>query len=96
MSVWLRLHSSIKRCQSLPHRVRRDASSINTSPISPGIYLISRASRTVYETSLAGTFISSYRAYDETLFEGLANVVVDDNRKVIYVLSGNTILAFPG
>lgn len=73
-----------------------DALYLNTSPIAPGIYLISRADRTVYETSLAGTFINSYRAYDETLFEGLANVVADDNRNVIYVLSGNSILAFPG
>ena len=68
---------------------------LNIDPVSPGIYVVDRLDRTVYETSMAGTFINSYRTFDETLFAGLSDVVVDENRKVVYVLSGNSVLAFP-
>jgi hypothetical protein len=68
---------------------------LNTNPVSPGIYLTDRVSRTVFETSLAGTFINSYRAFDETQFDLISGVVIDENKRVIYVLSGNSILALP-
>lgn len=66
---------------------------LNTSPIAPGIYLINPANRTIYETTLAGTFINSYRAYDEDQFATLGNVVAGNNQEVIYALSGNSIFA---
>jgi hypothetical protein len=44
---------------------------------------------------MAGTFINSYRTFDETLFAGLSDIVVDENKKVVYVLSGNSVLGFP-
>lgn len=71
-----------------------EAMYFNTNPISQSIYFASRDTRTIYETSQAGTFFNSYRAYDEAQFAALSNVVADDNRQVIYALSGNAILAF--
>ena len=64
---------------------------VDTDPIGQAIYIINRASRTVYETSLAGSYSNSYRAYNEDDFASLANVVDDPNLGVIYVLSGNNI-----
>ncbi len=71
-----------------------DAMYLNTDPVAPAIYIVDRKTRTIFETSLAGTFINSYRTYDETLFAGLAGVAVDETRKIIYVLSGNSVLGF--
>ncbi len=71
-----------------------DAMFLNTDPVAPAIYIADRESRTIFETSLAGTFINSYRTYDETLFAGLAGVAVDETRKIVYVLSGNSVLGF--
>ena len=71
-----------------------DAMYLNTNPVAPGIYMVDRQSRTVHETSLAGTFISSFRTYNEDLFAGLADAVVDESKRIIYVLSGNAVLGF--
>jgi hypothetical protein len=72
-----------------------DSMFLNSNPISPGIYMVSRINKTIYETTLAGTFVSSYRAFDEEQFASLTNVVADESRQVVYTLSGNSILAFP-
>ncbi|MDD9955784.1 MAG: hypothetical protein OXP68_06140 [Anaerolineaceae bacterium] len=71
-----------------------DAMFLNTDPVAPAIYIVDRESRTIFETSLAGTFINSYRTFDETLFASLAGIAVDENRNLMYVLSGNSVLAF--
>lgn len=71
-----------------------DAFFLNSNPIAQGMAFVSRATRTVYETTLAGTFINSFRAYDESLFVQLSDVVVDSNRQIIYTVSGNSILSF--
>jgi hypothetical protein len=68
---------------------------LNTNPVSPGIFLVDRTGRTVFETSMAGTFINSFRTYDERQFDLLSDVAVDEAKRVVYVLSGNSILAFP-
>jgi hypothetical protein len=67
---------------------------LNTDPIAQGLYLVSQANRTIYETTLAGTFIAAYRANEEDLFDSVSDVVVDVNLGMIYALSGNSILAF--
>jgi hypothetical protein len=72
-----------------------NAMHLNTNPVSPGIYLINRPDRTVFETTQAGTFIASYRTFDESQFDLLTDIVADENKRIIYVTSGNTILAFP-
>jgi hypothetical protein len=65
---------------------------LNTSPIAPGIYLVNPNNRTIYETTLAGTFINSYRTYDEDQFAALTNVIAGNTQEVVYALSGNSIL----
>jgi hypothetical protein len=67
---------------------------LNSSLVFPGIYLVSQANGTIYETTLAGTFSNSYRAFEEDQFAGLTNVVADESKGVVYALSGNSILAF--
>ena len=67
---------------------------LNTNPIAQGLYFSERDQRTVFETTMAGTFIRAYRADNDNLFAQLANVVADTNQGVIYALSGNSVLAF--
>lgn len=74
--------------------VSADALFLNRDPIGQALYMVSRNSRTVYETSLAGTFFNSYRAENESDFAGLSGVVADANQQVIYVLSGNSLFVF--
>jgi len=68
---------------------------LNPNPTSQGVYLIEQDQRTIFETTMAGTFINAYRAEDETLFASLNNVIVNSNQNVIYALSGNSIFGFP-
>lgn len=67
---------------------------LDNNPIAPELYIVSQSNRTVYETTLAGTFIAAYRTYDENQFASVANVVADVSQGAIYVVSGNSILAF--
>ena len=43
---------------------------------------------------LTNTFINSYRASDEELFGQISNVYADSDQQIVYVLSGNSLLAF--
>ncbi len=72
-----------------------DAMYLNTNPIAQGLYFAERDKRTIFETTMAGTFINAYRADNDDLFTLLSNVVADTNQGVIYALSGNSIFAFP-
>lgn len=67
---------------------------LNDDPIDTGFYFVSRPTRTIYETTAAGTFRAAYRMQDETLFERITHVVADAGEGIVYVSSGNTILAF--
>ena len=67
---------------------------LNDNPIDTGFYFVSRPSRTIYETTAAGTFRAAYRIDNEKLFERLTDVVADSEQGIIYAASGNTILAF--
>jgi len=71
-----------------------EAMFLNRNPIAQGLLVVDRAQRTVYETTLGGTFIAAYRPQDETMFATVADAVVDDARRVVYAISGNAILAF--
>ncbi|MDX2160892.1 MAG: hypothetical protein SF162_06160 [bacterium] len=66
----------------------------STNPIAQSLYFISRRDRTIYETTFSGTFMQSYRAFDESLFTSLADVAVDVNRGILYAVSGNSLFAF--
>lgn len=66
---------------------------LNDSPISPGFLLVSQPSRTIYETTSAGTFQNAFRIFDEDLFALLEHATVDPGQGVIYAASGNAIFA---
>jgi hypothetical protein len=67
---------------------------LNTNPLLPGLYIANRETRTVYETLLGGTFVHSFRAQTETYFDSLADVIFNNDQKLIYALSGNSVFAF--
>jgi len=71
-----------------------DAFYLNTNPLQPGLYIVSRELQAVYETLLGGTFVHNFRATNETYFESIADVVYSNDQKVIYALSGNSVFAF--
>ena len=67
---------------------------LSSNPIAQSLYFVSRTDRTIYETTFSGTFVRSYRAFDETLFTSVADVAVDVNRGLMYAVSGNSVFAF--
>ncbi len=67
---------------------------LNLNPIAQGLYFVNREAKSVYETTMAGTFINNYRASDEELFAQISNVYADSDQQIVYVLSGNSLLAF--
>jgi hypothetical protein len=75
------------------HVVTAQAMFLNDSPIDTGFYFASRPSRTIYETTAAGTWVATYRAGNEALFELLNDVAVDAEQGIIYAASGNSIFA---
>jgi hypothetical protein len=68
---------------------------LNTDPLFPSLFLLDRANRTVFETSQAGSFFSSFRAFDETQFGALSGVVADIKLDRVFVTSGNAIFSLP-
>jgi hypothetical protein len=67
---------------------------MNDSPVLPAFYIISQPLRTIYQTTLAGTYQNSYRVFDEDLLELLADIVVEPAQQLVYLASGNSIVAF--
>jgi hypothetical protein len=76
------------------HILSADAMFLDTNPIGQAIYIISRSALTIYETTLAGSFLNGYRSYTEDHFAALSNVVADANQGLVYVLSGNSVFMF--
>ncbi len=76
---------------SEPASVRTEGFVLNESAFSPGFFLISRKARTIFETTVAGTLIDSYQAYDQDKFELMSAVVAYPEQNMLYVASGNTI-----
>ncbi len=74
-----------------PRSALTDGFYLNDSPIAPGIFLISRGTRAIYETTAAGTFMDSYQAYDQDKLELMSAVVAYPEQNILYVASGNTI-----
>lgn len=64
---------------------------LNDSPIDPAFFIISQPARTIFETTLAGTFISSYQVFDEDKLALLSAIVAYPTQNILYVASGNTI-----
>lgn len=68
---------------------------LDGSPVGQRIYVLSRNNRTVYEVGLIGTFQASYKVFDESLLELSSGVAVTNSPAIIYVISGNAVLAIP-
>ncbi|MDZ4765081.1 MAG: hypothetical protein SGI73_11070 [Chloroflexota bacterium] len=66
---------------------------LNTNPVRQGIYIVDQPNRTIYEITLAGTFIASFRTQNEDMFAQLNDVAVDPGQEIIYAASGNGVLA---
>ncbi len=66
---------------------------LSSNPIAQSLYFVSRNDRTIYETTFSGTFMQSYRAFDESLFASVSDVAVDVNRGILYAVSGNSLFA---
>ena len=76
---------------SEPNTVRTEGFYLNDSLFTPGIFLISRGTRTIFETTAAGTFMDSFQAYDQDKLELMSAVVAYPEQNLLYVASGNTI-----
>ena len=77
-----------------PSETTTQAMFLNDSNLFTGFYVISRPLRTVYYTTTAGTFQNAYRLQDESLFERINDVVADPEQNIVYIASGNGVLAF--
>ena len=64
---------------------------LNDSPIDPAFFIISQPARTIFETTLAGTFIDSYQVFEEDKLALLSAIVAYPTQNILYVASGNTI-----
>ncbi len=67
---------------------------LNDSPIDTAFFFISPSIRAIYETSIAGSFIASYRVDQENMLAVLSDVVAEPSQQVVYLSSGNGIFAF--
>ncbi len=68
-----------------------DSFYLNGDPIGQGLFITQRSSRTIFETSLSGTWFGSFQVYEEDKFAALNTVVADANLQIIYALSGNSV-----
>ena len=78
---------------SEPSVVQTEGLYLNDSPFAPGFFLISRGTRTIFETTAAGTFMDSYQAFDQQKLELMSAVVAYPEQNILYVASGNTIFS---
>ena len=76
---------------SEPHVARTEGFYLNDSPFAPGFFIISRRTRTIFETTVAGTFMDSYQAFDQEKLGLVSAVVAYPEQNMVYVASGNTI-----
>jgi hypothetical protein len=66
---------------------------LNDSPIDPAFFVISRPARTIFETTLAGTYIDSYQVFEQDKLALLSNIVAYPTQNIVYVASGNSIFS---
>lgn len=66
---------------------------LNDSPIDTAFFIASPPTRTIYETSIAGSFIASYRVDQEELLASLSDVVAEPSQQIVYLVSGNGLFA---
>lgn len=78
---------------SEPDVVTTQGFALNDSPFQPAFFIISRPARTLFETTLAGTFIDSYQVFERDKLALLSSIAVYPAQNILYVASGNSIFA---
>jgi cell division protein FtsN len=68
---------------------------LNPNPMLQALFVTDRNTRTIYETSFAGTWFNSYRVFDEDMFASISGITADTSLGMIYVASGNSIIGIP-
>ena len=66
---------------------------MNDGAILQAFYIVSRPQRTIYSTTLAGTYQNAYQIFADEQFELLNDVAVDSTQQIIYASSGNSVFA---
>jgi hypothetical protein len=61
----------------------------------PGFYVLDRVTQTIYETTLGGTFVGSYRAPEGASFRDLSGLTVDASAENMYVAARDTLYHIP-
>lgn len=64
---------------------------LNDNPFQPAFFIISRPARTIFETTLAGTFVESYQVFEQDKLALLSSIVAYPTQNILYVASGNSI-----
>ncbi|GAB1420861.1 hypothetical protein MASR2M15_09870 [Anaerolineales bacterium] len=67
---------------------------LNDTPIAPGFLFFSKEKQTIYETTLAGTYIDTYRTQSDNQLANVEDVAIDPSRGIIYIANGDTVYAF--
>ena len=76
---------------SEPGVVTTQGFALNDNPFQPAFFIISRPARTIFETTLAGTFVDSYQVFEQDKLALLASIVAYPAQNILYVASGNSI-----
>ena len=64
---------------------------LNDNPFQPAFFIISRPARTIFETTLAGTFVDSYQVFEQDKLALLSSIIAYPTQNILYVASGNSI-----
>lgn len=66
---------------------------LNDSPVDTAFYVLSAPTGTIYETSLAGSFIALYRTDPEDALFRMSDIVTNPQQQIMYVASGTRVFA---
>ncbi len=66
---------------------------LNDSPVDTAFYILSAPTGTIYETSLAGSFIALYRTDPEEALYRMSDIVTNPQQQIMYVASGTRVFA---
>lgn len=74
--------------------VGAEALYLSNNPIAQVFLIASPRARSIYETTLAGTHMTTFRVSDDALLERLSDVTADIGESIVYAASGNAVFAF--
>lgn len=74
--------------------VGAEALYLSNNPIAQVFLIASPRASSIYETTLAGTHMTTFRVTEDALFERLSDVTADIGESIVYAASGNAVFAF--